>query len=235
MITTTVLAAVTLAQGSQDIDSYVQKGFRDATFTARVRSGNQRELAKINRDFGLSYRFSYSNIQVKEPFKFRAESELEDTRLTFIQNGTTQRINTPVYRGKQDLSRSPGRVRSMLEFGILTPSLFDNFFQAKFVRFDRQTGEAVFDITYVPRLDDSSRFRVWIDPEKKITTKREWYGQGRGELKATFFYEEPKRFEGVWLPTRSSVRNAENKVAGSLTYDNMRVNRGLADSLFNVN
>ncbi len=228
------LLALTGSAESTNIMSYVQSDFKDATFTARVQSGNQKELAKINKDFGLSYRFSYSNISVKEPFCFRAESTVEDSKLTVIQNGMTQKFNTPIYHATQNLSKSPGRVRSMLEFGILTPALFDDYFDSKFIRFDRSTGDAVFDITYVTRLDDTSRFRVWVDPSKKYTTKREWYGQGRGILKATFFYDQPKDIDGIWVPTHSYVKNSDNVVAGALTYDGLKVNRGLSDSLFKI-
>jgi len=233
MTTLSAGLALLVAQGNS-IQSYVQNGFRDVSLTARVQSGNQRELTKISKDFGFSYRFSYTNLSVKEPFRFRAESMLDDTKLTVIQNGMTEKFNTPIYHGTQNLSKAPGRVHTPLELGILTPSMFDDFMTARFVRMDRATGNAVFDITFVPRLDDTSRFRVWIDPQKKYTTRREWYGQGKGNLKATFIYDEPREFNGVWLPTRSSVRNADNIAAGSLTYQNVKVNQDLSDALFKV-
>jgi len=236
MISTLSIASLALlgAQGSSNIQSYVQSDFHDATFTARVKSGDQSELAKINHDFGLSYRFSYSNISVKEPFRFRADTIVEDSKLTVIQNGMTQKYNTPIYHGTQNLSKRPGNVRSMLEFGILTPALFEDYFQAKFVRFERGSNDAVFDITYVSRLDDTTRYRVWIDPTKKYTTKREWYGQGRGILKATFFYDEPRQISGVWAPTHSYVKNSDNVVAGTLVYEGLKINTDLPDSLFKV-
>lgn len=229
MIFSAVLSLAVLQ--SQTIDAYVQRGFEDATVTARVKSGNQRELSKINRDFGLSYRFAYSNIQVKEPFRFRAESILDDAKLIVIQNGFIQKFDTPIYKGKQNLAKAPGRVRSIIEFGILTPSLFTDFFTAKFVRVDRASGDVVFDFTYVPERNDKSRFRVWIDPEKKYTTKREWYG-GQGDLRATFYYEKPVKIDGVWAPTFGYVKNADNVMAGSISYENLRINKGLPDSLF---
>lgn len=235
MITPLMASLALLAQGNTNIQSFVQSDFHDASFTARVQAGNQAELAKINKDFGISYRFKYSNIQVKEPFKFRAESEVEDSKLVVIQNGMKQKFVTPIFRGTENLSKRPGNVRSMLEFGILTPALFEDYFQAKFVRMDRATSDAVFDITYVTRLNDTTRYRVWIDPSKKYTTKREWYGQGRASaLKATFYYDEPREISGVWVPTHSYVKNADNVMAGALRYDSLKVNEGLPDSLFKL-
>lgn len=234
MIPLIAITALVVGQ-SQSIDAYLQKNLVDGTFTARVQSGNQSELGKINKDFGLSYRFKYSNIVFKEPFKFRAESVLEGSKLSVIQNGTKQKFNSPIYKGTQNLAKSPGRMRTLLEFGLLTPSLFQDFYEAKFVRVDRATGDVVFDITYVAKLDDSTRFRVWIDPEKKYTVKREWYGQGhRAALKATFFYDNPVNLDGIWMPTRSSVRNADNKLAGTLGYEGLKINTGVSDSLFQL-
>jgi hypothetical protein len=62
-------------------------------------------------------------------------------------------------------------------------------------------------------------------------TRREWYNQYGRQL-ATFTYENPKQFSGVWFPTRLTVKNVDNVVAGITRYDSIKVNSGLADSLF---
>jgi len=51
---------------------------------------------------------------------------------------------------------------------------------------------------------------------------------------ATFLYENPKQIGGVWMPTKVTVRNADNKVAGVMNYEGLKVNVGLEDSLFKV-
>lgn len=120
-----------------------------------------------------------------------------------------------------------------MDFGVLTKSLFTDLFEAKFVRKDRATADVVFDLTFPAKLDDTSRHRVWIDPEKKIVTKREWYGQ-RGNQRATFLYESPVLVDGVWFPTKVTVKNVENKVAGISRYEAFKINTGLEDSLFDL-
>ena len=237
MIGTTTLAMVVLsAQVSQNIDSYVQKGFDDASLTARVKYANQKELAKINDDFGKSYRVPYTEIKVKEPFKLRLETNVEDTKVLYILNGPKLLIRIPRVKinSRQDLSKSPGRRQTLLDFGILTPSLFTGLFQAKFVRLDRATNDVVFDVTYPAALDDTSRHRIWIDPQKKYVTKREWYSQ-QGRQLATFFYNEPSNIGGVWMPTKMQVKNVDGVLAGETYYTGLKVNQGLADSLFSVN
>ena len=73
------LAATAMPVADPTIQSYVQTAFKDVSFTAKVQSSKQSELAKINQDFAKSYRFSSSNVWLKEPMKLRMESKVEDT------------------------------------------------------------------------------------------------------------------------------------------------------------
>ncbi|RYG77858.1 outer membrane lipoprotein-sorting protein, partial [bacterium] len=123
--------------------------------------------------------------------------------------------------------------QTLLDFAIPTESLFDNFYVAKFVRFDRASGDPVFDLTFPKTLDDTSRNRIWIDKTQRYITRREWYGQ-EGQLRAIFLYEQPKTVDGVTFPTQLTVRNAENNVAGVTRYSNVKGNRGIADAVFKL-
>ncbi|MCC7229919.1 MAG: outer membrane lipoprotein-sorting protein [Fimbriimonadaceae bacterium] len=236
MIGTLALYVAVAGLQSQDIDSYVQKNFDDASFTARVKYANQKELAKINDDFGKSYRVPYTDFKVKEPFMMRLETKVDDTQILYIINGPKLLIRVPRIKvnSRQDLSKAPGRRQTLLDFGLLTPSLFKSLFVARFVRMDRATNDAVFDITYPAVLDDTSRSRVWIDPAKKYVTKREWFSQ-RGKQLATFFYNEPVQVDGIWMPTKVQVKNVDGVLAGETYYTGLKVNQGLSESLFSVN
>ncbi len=220
----------------QSIKEFWQTGLKDASFTARVETGNQRELAKINRDFANSYRFKYTIVRLKEPFKLRLESKVDDTDILFIVNGTKRMVRIPRanLHQRENLAHSPGKRQTLVDFGMLAPSLFEDLFKAKFVRNDRASGDAVFDLTYFPNLDDSSRNRIWVDKTKHYISKREWYSQNDGRLLASFVYDNVKEVNGVWFPTRVTVRNADNHVAGITQYEGLKINTGLADSLFKV-
>ncbi len=233
----TTLAAVLLFAAPQTpgVDDIVQKNFRDAAFTARVVKAAQTELGKINKDFANSYRFSSSKVMIKEPFMLRLESRVEDTDILFILNGSTRILKVPRARisQRENLSKAPGKRQTLLDFGLLTPSMFHGFLVPKFVRNDRATGNVVFDLTYETQLDDSSRYRVWVDADKRYITKREWYNQ-QGRMLATFLYENPSRAGSTWFPTRLTVKNVDNKVAGITEYSGLKLNDGLSDSLFSV-
>lgn len=235
MITLLAASAALLgAQGGPSINDFVQPKFEDASFQVKLLYGNQGELAKINKDFGQSYRFKTMDVKLKEPFMLRLTAAVEDTDVLFIQNGATRVYSIPKVRihKKENLEDEPGKRQTPLDFGFLTPSMFRDLFQAKFVRNDRATGDVVFDITYNPRYDYHSYFRIWVDPQKKYITKREWYRKSR-QL-ATFYYTEPVNDGGVWLPTHLLVKNVEDKRAGETEYQAMKVNRGLSDDLFKL-
>ncbi|HZH97552.1 MAG TPA: outer membrane lipoprotein-sorting protein [Fimbriimonadaceae bacterium] len=239
MMSLLAVAALTLVQPAQkyDVDDIVQKSFRDATFVARIIKGSQKELKKINDDFAYSYRFTFMKAQVKEPFMVRLESTVEDTNLLYIINGDRKKYSIPRIKinKTENISLAPGKRQTPMDFGILTPSLFKgDFMVANFQRVDRESGDLVFDITYVkPKLDDTSRHRVWIDKDKKYITKRVWFSQ-EGRQLATFLYDQPKQDGGVWFPSRCTVKNVEDNVAGVTQYESIKINTGLSDSLFKL-
>jgi hypothetical protein len=214
-----MLAAIVVGQ-SNDISHYLQADLRDATFTARVVRAYHRELEKINTDFGATYRFGTTTIHLKEPFMLRIDAKVEDTTLMYVMNGPIQLLRIP-----------RAGIKQRIDFGLLTPSLFDNLYQARFVRMDRATGDPVFDMTYIPSLKDKSRSRIWIDPVHHIIVKREWYAQD-GHQEATFLYTDPTEDNGVWLPTQLEVKNIDDVVAGVTRYESIKVNEGVPDSLF---
>lgn len=229
------VSVLAVAQTGADVSDIVQPRLRDISFTAQVVAGYQDELAKINRDFGNSYRVKTTRVQAKEPFMIRLESRVGDTEVRYILNGSSRLYSIPRARVNQreDLSNSPGKRQSFLDFGLITPSMIGGLFDAKFVRVDRATGGLVFDLTYLKKWDDTSRHRIWVDREKRYVFRREWYGQ-KGRLMATFYHENPIEIQGVWLPTRVTVRNAEGKVAGIMQYNGIVLNAGLPDSLFSL-
>ncbi|MCA1946741.1 MAG: outer membrane lipoprotein-sorting protein [Armatimonadetes bacterium] len=228
------IAALALGQAAS-VEDIVQPRLKDLSFTAQVVAGYQDELAKINKDFGNSYRVKNTFVRAKEPFMVRLESRIGDTDVRYILNGTTRVYSIPRARlnQRENLSDAPGKRQTFLDFGLVTPSMVTSLFDAKFVRVDRATGGLVFDLTYLKKWDDTSRHRIWVDKERRYVFRREWYGQS-GRLMATFAYEDPTESQGVWFPSRVTVRNAEGKVAGIMRYVDVKINSGLPDSLFSL-
>ena len=235
MTTILALALLSSAAESTNINAYLQTNFRDAAFTTKVVQKNQKELAKINDDFGFAYKFSTVNVRVKEPFKIRIDANVEDTKAWYIVNGPRSQFKVPRIgvNTKTDLTDKPGGRQTVLDSGILTPSLFVDFLDAKFVRMDRATGDAVFDITYNPRYHDKTRYRVWMDPEKKYIAKREWYHR-KGRMIATFVYEVPVTENGATFPTKQTIRNGDDVVSGVTVNTAVKLNQGIPDDVFSL-
>jgi outer membrane lipoprotein-sorting protein len=228
-----MLALLAVRLASPTINDVLQKGLTDVTFTAHVVKGNQDALAKINRDFGKSFEFSSAKVSMKEPLKVRIESRYEDMTVVMVENDASQVYLIPKIRMKQkrDLTKSPGGRQTFMDFGILTPDLFPAVFSAKFDGADGTT--ETFDLTFSPspNYTDTSKQVVTVDVAKKYVIKRLWYGQD-GKLKATFNYSDPQLVNGAWIPTDMVVRNREGTVAGETKATDIKVNQGLADSLF---
>jgi len=235
-MTIAFLVAVAATGQTPKIDDLLQTSLKSLSFTATVGNAKQIELQKINKDFAQSYRFKTMDVYMKEPFMIRMETKVDDSEILMIINGPVRKLSIPKARisTRLNLKDEPGKRQTAFDFGLTTPSLFDGYFKADFIRTERATGQHIFDVTYGPGLADKSRHRIWIDPAKKMVTKRQWYANWGGHLMATFDYSDPVQQGGVWLATTISVTNAEGKLAGTTTYKNMKVNPTLADSLFDV-
>lgn len=234
MLTSMTLALLLGANPS--INDCVPANFRSATFVARKVTGNQRELAKINKDFGMSYRFSSTTVSMEEPFKLRMESKVDDSTFLFIVNGVNKVARAPRsnINVRENVATKPGKRQTAFDFGLLTPAMLKDLFDATFVRIDRATGLAVFDLKYKSNMKDNTRNRVFLDPQRKVMVRREWYSQIDNRLQATFVYTSFSNVGGVNFPVAFEVRNAENKVAGSMKYENLKVNVSLDDALFKL-
>ena len=230
-----VLAAPLLSAQGTSIANYTQSAFRDIQFNAVIERKNLTELRKINPEFANTYLFDSILVRAKEPFKLRLDAAADDTKATYVINGTLQQFRVPRLGLKKndDLAKYPGRRQTLLDFAIPTPSLFNGFFNATYVRNDRETGSPIFDLKFPAATEDTSRQRVWIDKAKHYIFRREWYSQN-DRLRAVFLYENPVQANGVWFPTRLTVRNAEDKIAGVTRYSNVKANQGLEDSLFKL-
>lgn len=227
-----MLTAMTGFVQVPSIDSYTQP-IKDISFTMDTKSGNQAELRKISKDFGEAYRFDHMTFKIKDSFQIRGETKVEDTSILMIMSDGIRVFRAPRQNLniKKDVKNHPGQRQTIFEFGLVTPQLFDGFMVSKFVRNDRGTGDVVFDMNFNPKFGDTTRYRVWIDPARKFTTKKEWYGQD-GNLKATFYFTNPEKVGSFYVPTLATVKNAEGNTAGALNYSHFAINIGLADSLF---
>jgi outer membrane lipoprotein-sorting protein len=218
-----------------DISAYICKKLDDFAATGVVVKSNQRELEKVSRDFGFLYRFSKVLMRYKEPNKVRIEGSVEGTKGVYILNGSIQIVSVPKIRlsTRRDFGKSPGKRKSLVDMGLIS-EYYLTYANFRFVREGTVDGTqvAVFDITYKDRDEDTSHHLVYIDPTTKVIRKRDAYRQD-GTLQAVYYYRDVVEVaSGIWFPTRIEVQNTDRKIAGVTRYENIKVNTGLPDSIF---
>ena len=212
----------------------------DLQATMHMQKCDKNEMEKIGGDFARSYQFQgllrAVTLEYKQPDKLRLSGKGLLGKASIIMNGPLRCIRVPTQAKKvEDLTDTPGKRQSILEYGgLLAPETL-TFMQGKFAREETLDGQptSVFDLTYRGAAT-GSHYRVWFDTKTRLTVKREWYGL-EGKLKATFYYQNPKEVaNGIWLPTQVEVKNAEGVSAAITTLDDMKVNQGLSDDLFTI-
>ncbi len=228
----TLLLALT-ACAAPKLDDYVQNDIKDFKLTAKAVKANQDELMKISKDFALGYRMlkGSATVQYKEPGRVRMEGTVAGVKMLFVLKDNKKLSAVPVWhiRDVEDITHSPGKRTTSLDFGFITPGLLQ-IANAKYIR-KEPNGNFVFDVTWKDP-EDSSRHRVWVNPDTRIIEKREWYRQS-GRMMATFNYSGAvKVSKEIYMPSKVEIYNTEGKLAGETTQSNFAVNYGAPDSLF---
>jgi outer membrane lipoprotein-sorting protein len=218
-----------------DIDNYIQDQLKDLQMSVQSDSVRLGELRKINEDFANAYRFKRMQAYYKEPLMMRLESEVMSRKLTYVLNGGIKLVSAPGKKLREDVSNSPGKRQTLMDFGLLTPALMKQM-RARFLKEEKLNGKTmlVFELSWSKGDDNTTRHHVWMDPQTKITAKRVWYDR-LGKLAATFEYKDPVEVApGIWVPTKVEVYNAGNRFGGRTLQSGIQVNKGLSDSLFTL-
>lgn len=219
-----------IAMSAPDIKEAVQYKLHDLSLTMVQNTGNRRELEKISRDFANAYRIQNLQAQYKEPLKMRISSKVGFVSVSYIVNGNQRLARAGVIKDREDIGKSPGKRNCMFDLGILTPSFM------KLARFEYVTKEGGVDVwdMYWVNSNDSRRNRLYIDVDRKMITKRIQY-EGDGKIRGIFTYKNAVELEkGVWVPSLSEAINRDNKLGGTTTYKDYKLNTGIEESVFDL-
>ncbi len=210
---------------------------QDLEATVRVSDADTKELEKIGKDFGNTYRFRKLSFQYKQPDKLRLEAHSSVLGLALlILNGPIRSYSVPKLhlKNKENLTNSPGKRQTLLEYGGLISQDTLHLMSSKYLRNETVDGNnlSIFELTYQGSSPGGSYYLLWIDNKTHITVKREWYDSEK-KLRATFKYSDPHEVEpGIWIPYKVEIKNAEGILAASTTFDDVKINQSLPDSLF---
>lgn len=227
-----IAAPRTNAEVDHDIKKYVCEKLEDFSASVTVVKQDQRELRKISKDIGTAYAIPNITMRYKEPNMVRMEGSTQGTKVTYILNGTKQIVMLNGFKKTNDLGKSPGKRKSLMDVGLIS-DFYLTYMNARYMRESTVDGTpcALFEMTYKDKDEDSSHHNIYVDPVTRTVRKRESYSQ-EGKLQAIYFYKKVEKVDGVWVPTEIEVQNTDRIIAGIMEYKNIKVNRGIPDSVF---
>jgi len=208
-------------------------GFKDVTLTCKVGYANHKELSKIGKDFPKTYEFKSTTVWYKAPDKMKIEGKLGMVRVAIIMNDDKKAIQIPSihYSKTEDISSDPHKRQTDLDIGIVTESLWQDYSVVDVET--EKNSDPVYKITFVRDNARSKKHVAWVDANTLKLLKVEKY-EGNGKLKSRFLYSGHTSVNGVWVPTRIEVFSPDGKLAGTTTYEGIKVNTNLADSIFKL-
>jgi outer membrane lipoprotein-sorting protein len=218
------------ASNAQSLMDYAAP-VNDVSLKIAVVSRDMDALKKISTEFAQSYRFASSQMYFKSPDKFRIDSKAGVINVKYIINGNAKVLKAGVLNKRWDITNEPAQRQSALTVGLLTPAWVNLVnASAKGTRTISGRKAVVFD-THFKGKKNAAWYRLFMDPEKRIVLRMEQY-HGDNKLKDTIVFADPVRASGIWVPTHTKVFNPLGQLGAVTKLENIRVNAGIADSLF---
>jgi hypothetical protein len=239
---TVLLTGATLLTGpvraaNPTLESYAQASLKDLSAGIEVISKNDRELEKIGKGYTDAYTLTSQEISFKEPGLGRFQGKKGVLSVRRITTPRQQLFEVPLLRVRkvEDISKKPGKADTVADLGLITPGWADSV-ESKWLRAEQRDGKTLQGFDVWSKSDPLSRHTLWVDPTTKTVVEHLHFHRNPSKtgFRKRLVYSEVKQVNGVWVPTRVSLYNSENKLAATMRYDRVRVNTGLADSLFKI-
>jgi hypothetical protein len=229
------LFAAAPAHAQKSLDYYCQPELKDVRAGIEVASKNERELRKIGKGYVDAYKLGSQVIMCKEPHRVRFQGKSGLLDVSNVTNGSRKLFEVPFLhiRKVEDLSKEPGKADSIIRLGVITSSFLSRV-QSRWLRTEERGGKAVQVFEFWFPEDPRFKNEIWVDPSTKTIVEHIAHHrnpQAPG-FKKRFVYAEPRKVNGVWLPTQVSLYNGENRLAAVMRYNGVQVNTGLQDRLF---
>lgn len=236
-----VLAALFLcgarpARAQKALTDYVQGNLKDLTASVDVVSKNDAELEKIGKGYVDAYRLGKQEIWAKEPNRMRFQGKQGVFVIRYVTNAGRKLTEVPTLRihKVEDITAEPGKADSISDLGVITTG-WEQRVESRWLRTETKDGKTlqVFEVWY--KEDPRARHTLWLDPATKTIVEHVAHHRARNKpgFRKRLVYSDIKQINGVSIPTKVSMYNTDDKLAGVLRYEGIKVNTGLADSLFN--
>ena len=208
------------------------KGLVDLTMVGTVTYKNRKSMEKVDPAYGRLYEFKSANVLYKSPDKLRMEGKLGMVKFEYIINGGLKIIRVPNLRinKKENFTDDPAKLQRALDIGLVTPSVWQD--RRVSIVEDAQAlaaGEIKLRLYWAK---GDMIYHVWLDAEN-LWLKRFEKREAAGKLVVKVDYSSPQKIGGIiWMPTKTEVFGPDGEKAGASEMGDIKVNVGLADSLF---
>lgn len=208
------------------------KNFNDLSMVGTVTYKNKDALAKIEANYAQLYEFKTASVFLKNPDKVRLEGKLGMVKFEYIVNGTNKLFRAPMVKinKKNSYADDPAKLQSALDIGIVTPALWQ-YRTIEIVEDEesQQNGDIKLRLRW-PRGD--MIYYAWIDA-KNLYLKQYVKQTAEGVVELRTVYSDAKKFaDAIWVPCKVEVFASDGAKAGTSVFSDIKVNSGLADSLF---
>jgi outer membrane lipoprotein-sorting protein len=207
---------------------------RDMVLEVQRKEVREAELRRMQRSAGSMLEFSRLKVLFMAPDRIRFEGRRGLVPVTVVQNGNVQVVRFGLgLKSRQDLAKAVRRKQSGLEFGLLPGEVWDDYAVTEAGTEEWDGHEAlVLQLRAHGERQGSSFQKVWVDPQTHRVVRRDRFS-GDGKLKTRQVFKDPYRSPaGTWLSKRIEVYNQNGKFVGALEVTDIRVNEGVAESLF---
>jgi len=206
--------------------------FKDITLSCKILRANLPELRKIGKDFAKSYEFKSTNVSFKFPDKMMIEGKLGMLGVRLVMNRDKKVFSIPSlhYSTTEDIRNDPHKRQTDFDIGIVSDSLWRDY-EIQGVEGEKNSDNLVYKITFVRENARRKKLVAWVDASSLKLLKVEKF-ESDGSIISRFIYANHQLVGGVWVPRRVDVYNEDGKLAGTTSYENIKVNTGLSDSAF---
>jgi outer membrane lipoprotein-sorting protein len=154
--------------------------------------------------------------------------------ISIIINGKWKLYRVPALHigKKQDCANEPHQLQGDLDVGIVTDQLWRDFIVTD-TEVVKASDDTLYKMVFVRSNSREKKLVCWVEPKTCKLLKLEKY-ESDGSLKSRYIFSKHKHVDCIWVPTRIDVYNRDAKLAGSTEYPNIKVNAGIADSVFKI-
>lgn len=211
------------------------QGLKDLSLTCKVTYCNMQELKKVSKDFTQRYEIKTSTLMYKSPDKIKMEGKLGLIKMKMVINGDKKAFIIPAvgYNKKENIKNKPHKRQSDLDIGMFSDSLWRDYIVNK-VEIEKGENGSVYKLTFCRENAKSRKMICWVDADSLKLLKQENF-ESDGRRIVRYVYSNHKRVDNcIWVPSKIDVYNNDEKLAGTIEYEDIEANTGISDSEFKL-